>query len=273
MESDLHSAYNFFNNRFFFNPGRFSKSEIQSKIRFSHKVHDVKYNAASDDFTVVVKNLAEDSFLPAQTFNHVIVATGHFSTPHVPTFPGIDRFPGRVLHSHDFRDANEFKDKRMLLIGASFSAEDIALQCLKFGCTNVIITWRTKPLGLKWPSQITEKPLLTKIDGQTVHFKDGSQAEVDAIVLCTGYLFSFPFLGESLRLKTKNVLYPRSIYKATIWMEDGNNKLLYFGLMCYFYNFVYLDVQAKWAVRYITGDIKLPSKSVMKEDTNKWFSR
>ena len=47
------------------------------------------------------------------------------------TFPGVERFPGRVLHAHAFRDANEFAGKRLLLVGSSYSAEDIALQCIK----------------------------------------------------------------------------------------------------------------------------------------------
>ena len=50
--------------------------------------------------------------------------------PHIPDFPGIERFPGRVLHAHDFRDKNEFSGKTLLLIGSSYSAEDIALQCI-----------------------------------------------------------------------------------------------------------------------------------------------
>ena len=36
-------------------------------------------------------------------FDYVIVASGHYSVPHVPTFPGVEKFPGRVLHAHDFR--------------------------------------------------------------------------------------------------------------------------------------------------------------------------
>ena len=36
---------------------------------------------------------------------------------------------GRVLHAHDMRDATEFKGKDLLLIGTSYSAEDIASQC------------------------------------------------------------------------------------------------------------------------------------------------
>ena len=38
-----------------------------------------------------------------QVFDQVIVATDHFSAPNVPSFPGMETFPGRVMHSHDFR--------------------------------------------------------------------------------------------------------------------------------------------------------------------------
>ena len=32
------------------------------------------------------------------------------------------------MHSHDFRDAAEFKGRRLLVVGSSYSAEDIAMQ-------------------------------------------------------------------------------------------------------------------------------------------------
>ena len=63
----------------------------------------------------------------------MVVATGHFSTPNVPYFDGLERFPGRVMHSHDFRSADEFKGKDVLVIGGSYSAEDIGIQCYKYG--------------------------------------------------------------------------------------------------------------------------------------------
>ena len=58
-----------------------------------------------------------------EEFDHVVVTTGHFSVPNVPSFEGIDRFPGRVLHAHDFRTRWEFKGKRLLIVGSSYSAE------------------------------------------------------------------------------------------------------------------------------------------------------
>jgi trimethylamine monooxygenase len=41
--------------------------------------------------------------LPAEQFDHVVVASGHYSVPNVPDFPGIAKFRGRVFHAHDFR--------------------------------------------------------------------------------------------------------------------------------------------------------------------------
>ena len=51
-------------------------------------------------------------------------------------------FPGRVLHAHDFRDAREFAGKKILIVGARKSAEDIAMQCVKFGSGEVVCTYR-----------------------------------------------------------------------------------------------------------------------------------
>ena len=45
----------------------------------------------------------------------------------------MESFPGRILHGHDFRDAEEFKNKDVVVLGSSYSAEDIALQCYKYG--------------------------------------------------------------------------------------------------------------------------------------------
>lgn len=47
-------------------------------------------------------------------------------------------FGGRILHAHDFRDALEFKGKNVLLVGSSYSAEDIGSQCYKYGAKQII---------------------------------------------------------------------------------------------------------------------------------------
>ena len=123
--------------------GRWKQEDVRKWIKFRTVVRDVEFNQDKDTFSVIVKDLVEDKVQEPEEFDYVIVATGHFSVPHVPDFPGIERFPGRVLHAHDFRDKNEFSGKTLLLIGSSYSAEDIALQCIKYGASKVIITWRS----------------------------------------------------------------------------------------------------------------------------------
>jgi len=207
-----------------------------------------------------------------QRFTHVIVASGHYSVPHVPSFPGIEKFPGRVMHAHDFRDACEFKGKTLLLIGASYSAEDIALQVLKYGADHVICTWRTKPMGYNWPPQIEERPLLQKINGNDVTFKDGSTAHIDAILLCTGYLHAYPFLTDDLRLKSRNRLYPPNLYKGCQFLGGETDKLFYVGAQDQYYTFTMFDQCALWVRNVIMGDIQVPEKSVRVADAAKWLA-
>ena len=79
---------------------------------------------------------------------------------HIPDFPGIERFPGRVLHAHDFRDKNEFLGKTLLLIGSSYFAEDISVQCIKYGASKMIITLSRGLMGGRLTSKTALRPIL-----------------------------------------------------------------------------------------------------------------
>ena len=177
------------------------------------------------------------------------------------------------MHSHDFRDACEFAGKRILVVGSSYSAEDLAMQTVKYGAKEVICTYRNKPMGFNWPKAITERPIMTRVDGKTVHFKDGSTAEVDAIVFCTGYCHHYPFMADAIRLRTANSFYPHNLYKGTVFTPAGNNKVLYIGEQDQAYTYTMFDTQALWAVKYVLGKIKLPSKAAMEADMKKWKKR
>ena len=57
-------------------------------------VRDVR--AAHGGFEVTARD-GESDTEECQFFEHVIVATGHFSFPHVPHYPGFESFNGRIL--------------------------------------------------------------------------------------------------------------------------------------------------------------------------------
>jgi trimethylamine monooxygenase len=250
--------------------GRVEKAGVRDWIRFRTPVRDVTYSKDSGKFTVTSHDL-ENDLVGSEEFDHVVVASGHFSTPNVPHFEGFSTFNGRVLHAHDFRDALEFADKNILLIGTSYSAEDIGSQCWKYGAKSLTVSYRTAPMGFHFPDNWEQRPLLQKVDGKTCTFADGSTKDVDAIILCTGYLHSFPFLPDDLRLKTGNRLWPLGLYKGVVW--ENNPKLMYLGMQDQFYTFNMFDAQAWFARDVILGRIDLPSKEAMQKDSLAWRDR
>ncbi len=193
--------------------GRIKDLRIKELIQFKTSVKLVERDAKTDRFSVRVQDLTSGK-MTVEQFDYVVVAVGHFSTPNLPSFDGMNSFPGRISHSHDFRDAKEYRGQDVLVIGGSFSAEDIAIQLHKFGARSVTLSYRTKPLGHKWPSNVEEVPLLVRIEGKMAHFRDGSARKVDSIILCTGYQNLFPFMADDIRLITQNRMYPDNLYKG-----------------------------------------------------------
>lgn len=250
--------------------GRVAKSDVRQYIHFHTAVQWVDYSEETGKFTVTVRDLKQDE-LRTEEFDYVVVATGHFSTPNAPYFEGLEQFPGRVLHAHDFRDACEFEGKDILLIGSSYSAEDIGTQCYKYGAKSVTFSYRSKSMGVNWPAAFSEKPLLTHVEGKTAYFADGSSQEVDAIVLCTGYQHHFPFLPDELTLKTHNRLYPEGLYKGIFWLD--NPKLIYLGMQDQYYTFNMFDAQAWYARDVMLGRMTLPDADTMAADSTEWVAR
>ncbi len=250
--------------------GRAKKNNVREHIQFNTAIRWVSYSTETDTFTLTVENLNERTTW-TEEFDYVIVATGHFSVPNMPSYPGFEQFPGRIMHSHDFRDSREFEGKDLLVLGSSYSAEDIALQSKKYGATSVTISYRTNPMGFPWPDGIDEVPKLSHVDGKVAHFVDGTTRTVDAIVLCTGYQHSLGFVAEDLRLRTKNVLYPDSLYKGVFWLD--NPKMIYLGMQDQYYTFTMFDGQAWYARDYILGRITLPARDEMAQDIAAWRTR
>lgn len=250
--------------------GRVARSDVRKYIRFCHAVRHVSFDDATGRFTVTVADLLGGT-TASEAFDYVVVASGHFSTPNVPFFEGLEQFPGRVLHAHDFRSADEFKGKDLLLIGSSYSAEDIGAQCYKYGAKSVTFSYRTRPMGFDWPDGCKEVPLLVNVSGKVATFKDGSSQRVDAIVLCTGYRHHFPFLPDALRLRTANRLYPVPLYKGMFW--QANPKLIYLGMQDQYYTFNMFDAQAWYARDAIIGRLALPSAVAMEADIQLWRKR
>lgn len=59
-------------------------------------------------------------------FDYLLIANGHHWDPYLPQYPG--EFSGELLHSHQYKKAAVFKDKRVLVVGGGNSACDVAVE-------------------------------------------------------------------------------------------------------------------------------------------------
>lgn len=58
-----------------------------------------------------------------QVSSHAVVnATGTWGAPFVPYYPGMNEFQGRHLHTSEYRDAEEFRDHDVVVVGGGTSA-------------------------------------------------------------------------------------------------------------------------------------------------------
>ncbi|MCG2622866.1 NAD(P)/FAD-dependent oxidoreductase [Arthrobacter sp. I2-34] len=249
---------------------RVAKSDLRRYVRFNTAARWVDYNEQMQEFTLTVEDLATQT-TETHVFDKIVVATGHFSTPNVPAFEGIETFPGPVRHAHDFRGAENLAGQDLLLIGSSYSAEDIGMQAHKMGAKSITFSYRTAPMGFGWPESVEERPLVSRFDGRTAHFADGTSKDFDAVILCTGYKHKYPFLPDTLSLKSRNVLYPGNLYKGVVW--QGNTSLFYLGAQDQYYTFNMFDVQAWFARDVMLGRTALPSFEAREADVRDWLQR
>ena len=75
----------------------------------------------------------------AHFFDHLVVANGHHWEPRMPSYPG--RFSGELIHSHDYKRAEPFRGKRVLVIGGGNSACDVAVETARVS-QSTDMSWR-----------------------------------------------------------------------------------------------------------------------------------
>jgi indole-3-pyruvate monooxygenase len=65
--------------------------------------------------------------------NYVVMATGAYGKPRAVGFSGQDSYPGRVMHSYEYKTGAEFTGQRVLVVGFGNSACEIAIDLVEQG--------------------------------------------------------------------------------------------------------------------------------------------
>jgi hypothetical protein len=100
--------------------------DLFSYIQFSTEVTAIEL-CQGGQVSVACRHGAESY---DRKFDAVAVCQGAFraDAPRMPNIYGLDRFPGRVVHSGTYNDPESFKGMRVLCVGMGETAADITLQ-------------------------------------------------------------------------------------------------------------------------------------------------
>lgn len=63
-----------------------------------------------------------------ERFDAVAVCSGLHQHPHVPSFPGLETFPGEILHAARYRRPAQVTGKKVLIVGAGESGADVVAE-------------------------------------------------------------------------------------------------------------------------------------------------
>ncbi|XP_050090721.1 uncharacterized protein LOC126574513 isoform X2 [Anopheles aquasalis] len=244
---------------------------VTEHIQFEHLVEEVKPDPSSDQgrWSVKVRNLREASSRE-EYFDFVLVCNGHYHTPHIPLYPGREEFLGRQLHSHDYRKADVFKDHFVLVIGAGPSGTDLTLEAARLAKT-VYFSHHVpdKLKHLVFPANVIQVPDVVRIGAQSVEFGNGATFPVTLIFYCTGFRYSFPFLGEECGITVEDN-HVQPLYKH--WININQPTMAFIGLPFYVCATLMFELQTRFCVAFYTGRLPMPTRQEMERDHEREMS-
>lgn len=201
-------------------------------------------------------------------FDACVIANGHYSEPRVPVTEGMGEFPGELCHSHNYREPSAYAGKRVVVLGASASGEDISRELATVAAEVHLSarSWQnpewakaTEPIGPR--RNLWRRANLARLhaDGR-VEFVDGTSVEADAVMFCTGYKYQFDFLEDGIVSIEDNCVAP--LWEHLLVPGLGPS-LSFIGLPWKVVPFPQFQLQARVVARALSGRIELPSSAEM----------
>ncbi|KAL0923723.1 hypothetical protein M5K25_007792 [Dendrobium thyrsiflorum] len=206
------------------------------------------------------RTLEAPEALETEGFEAVVVCNGHHTQPRFADIPGIQKWPGKQIHSHNYRYPEPFQDQVVVIIGRGASAFDISKEISKLA-KEVHVASRSsdfEPGKLDEYDNIWQHLMIKCVheDG-TVAFEDGSAVLADVILHCTGYSCSFPFFdaNEIVNIDDNRV---GPLFKH-VFPPHLAPWISFVGLTSKSIIFLMIELQSKWVVNVLSGKVKLPS--------------
>nr|XP_043622676.1 flavin-containing monooxygenase FMO GS-OX5-like [Erigeron canadensis] len=208
-----------------------------------------------------------------EVFDAVVVCNGHNTQPHLPTdIPGIETWCKKQIHSHNYREPEQFRDKVVVVIGSGPSGWDLSGEIATVA-KQVHISSRPPHLQLANLEIYNNLCQHAKIDSinkdGTVTFEDGFSIEVDILFHCTGYNYHVPFLETNgiVGIQGKRI---GPLYKHVFPPKLGP-RLSFVGIPERSVIFPLMEGQSKWIAKVLSGKVFLPSEDDMMSEVEQHY--
>jgi cation diffusion facilitator CzcD-associated flavoprotein CzcO len=275
------------------------RTGAQERIQYNTRVNLVeKYNCAGSDNSWKVHTSTLQKVGTGDgyeivghgwSFDAVVVCNGRYHEPRIPDLPGLrewkELYPAQVLHSKSYRSPMPFKGKNVFLLGSGVSALDIAREIV--GLAKQLYRSSRNgsfdlPAGMFDPGVRTVGPVVKLVpDSQSGHgtvvLADGQAIHaIDVIILCTGYITSYPFLGDLQMpavskekadervIITSDGCTTHNLHKDIFYIPDPT--LVFVGVPYHASAFSLFDFQAEVVARVLAGKAQLPSQKAMRAE-------
>ncbi|XP_031621424.1 flavin-containing monooxygenase FMO GS-OX5-like [Contarinia nasturtii] len=235
--------------------------KLNELIKFKHHVIQVR-PFETTKWKISVKNLPTNN-IETYVFDAVFVCNGHNCVPSQPHFEGLNEFQGHHMHSHNYRRAEAFKDKTVVIIGAGPSGIDLCNAISKCAKT-VVFSHHTHNPNHVYPSNVVRKGSVQRFTKNGAVFADGSEIDITDIVFCTGYEFTMPFASDECGLLIdNNYVFP--LYKHCI--NAIHPTMAVIGYVFHSAITHMIEIQVRFFMQYLNGNATLPPQEEMLADS------
>ncbi|KZV47341.1 hypothetical protein F511_30161 [Dorcoceras hygrometricum] len=240
-------------------------------IRFDCEVVRVERVGSRND-RWLIESIWCNNLKSKEIFDAVVVCNGHHTQPRLATIPGIEKWPGKQMHSHNYRVPDPFRDKIVVVIGQGPSAVDISRDICEIA-REVHLSSRSPNVKVSKLVSLNNAWQHSMIDcvnkNGEVAFEDGALVQADIILHCTGYEYCFPFLKtDGIVSVENNRVGP--LYKHIFPPKLAPN-LSFVGLPYQTAVFQSIGLQAKWVSHNLSGSRLLPSEEEMAADVEEYY--
>ncbi|TVY87109.1 Thiol-specific monooxygenase [Lachnellula willkommii] len=238
--------------------------DVRDIISFSTQVDDVRL-LKEDRWEVTTKSTIT-GVSKKNEYDAVVVSNGHYSVPFIPSVTGIEAFnaayPNLITHSKIYRSPEGFTGKKVIIVGSGASGLDIGTQISFVSKKPLLCSVRT-PLPLQFGEAKEEVPPISEylVEEKGVRLEDGRvEKDIDAIVYCTGYFYSYPFL-KALDPTVTNGRRAIGLYEHVF--NIAHPTLAFLALPQKVIPFPVAEVQAAAIAKFWSNNLELPGKEKM----------